>query len=84
LIYNIEKTIADLGGKAEESDKTDVEEKTKAMRELLDTEDIEAFDKAFEELQSAAFALSQKLYQSQQETESTGDEVIDAEVVNEG
>ncbi len=84
LIYNIEKTLADLGDKAEESDKTDVEEKTKAMRELLDTEDTEAFDKAFEELQSAAFALSQKLYQSQQETESTGDEVIDAEVVSEG
>jgi len=84
LIYNIEKTLADLGDKAEESDKTNVEEKTKAMRELLDTEDTEAFDKAFEELQSAMFALSQKLYQSQQETESTGDEVIDAEVVSEG
>lgn len=81
LIYNIEKTLADLGDKAEESDKTNVEEKTKAMRELLDTEDTEAFDKAFEELQSAAFSLSQKLYQSQQETEATGDEVIDAEVV---
>ena len=84
LIYNIEKTLADLGDKAEESDKTNVEEKTKAMRELLDTEDTEAFDKAFEELQSAMFALSQKLYQSQQETEETGDEVIDAEVVSEG
>ena len=84
LIYNIEKTLADLGDKAEESDKTNVEEKTKAMRELLDTEDTEAFGKAFEELQSAAFALSQKLYQSQQETEATGDEVIDAEVVSEG
>jgi len=84
LIYNIEKTLADLGDKAEESDKTNVEEKTKAMRELLDTEDTEAFDKAFEELQSAMFALSQKLYQSQQETESVGDEVIDAEVVSEG
>lgn len=84
LIYNIEKTLVDLGDKAEESDKTNVEEKTKAMRELLDTEDAEAFDKAFEELQSAMFALSQKLYQSQQETESTGDEVIDAEVVSEG
>lgn len=84
LIYNIEKTLVDLGDKAEESDKTNVEEKTKAMRELLDTEDTEAFDKAFEELQSAAFALSQKLYQSQQETETTGDEVIDAEVVSEG
>lgn len=84
LIYNIEKTLVDLGDKAEESDKTNVEEKTKAMRELLDTEDTEAFDKAFEELQSAMFTLSQKLYQSQQETESTGDEVIDAEVVSEG
>jgi molecular chaperone DnaK len=84
LIYNIEKTLTDLGDKAEESDKTNVEEKTKAMRELLDTEDTEAFDKAFEELQSAAFTLSQKLYQSQQETESTDDEVIDAEVVSEG
>jgi molecular chaperone DnaK len=83
LIYSIEKTLADLGDKAEESDKTNVEEKTKAMRELLDTEDTEAFNKAFEELQSAMFALSQKLYQSQQETEST-DEVIDAEVVSEG
>jgi molecular chaperone DnaK len=83
LIYNTEKTVNDLGDKIEESEKEEINSKVTAMRDLLDGEG-EEFDKAFEELQSASFALAQKLYQSQQNDaeQETSEDIIDAEVVN--
>lgn len=85
LIYNVEKTLKDLDGKVEENEKNEVNEKLTAMRDVLDSEDQEAFDKAFEELQQASFSLAQKLYQQNEDStgESNYDEVIDAEVVSE-
>ena len=83
LIYNTEKTVNDLGDKIEETEKEEINAKVTAMRDLLDGEG-EEFDKAFEELQSASFALAQKLYQSQQNDaeQETSEDIIDAEVVN--
>jgi molecular chaperone DnaK len=86
LIYNTEKTIKDLGDKIDDSEKNEIEEKIRAMREALDDEAGEAFDKAYDELQQASFAMAQKLYQNNQEEASqhdtSQDEIIDAEVVN--
>jgi molecular chaperone DnaK len=84
LIYNTEKTINDLGDKIDDSEKSEVNEKLNAMKEVLDSDDSEVFDKAFQELQQASFTLAQKLYQSNGDpTTENVDEVIDAEVVNE-
>ena len=84
LIYNVEKSMKDLEDKVEETEKTEIEEKINALRELLDSDDTEAFDKAYEDLQSTAFSLSQKIYeQSQQANVTTDEDVVEAEVVEE-
>jgi molecular chaperone DnaK len=84
LIYNVEKSMKDLEDKVEETEKTEIEEKINALRELLDSDDTEAFDKAYEDLQSTAFSLSQKIYeQSQQANATTDEDVVEAEVVEE-
>jgi molecular chaperone DnaK len=86
LIYNTEKTVKDLGDNIDESEKDEINSKIKAMREALDNEESETFDAVYDDLQQAAFGLAQKLYQNQQtetsQSESSSDEVIDAEVVN--
>ncbi len=84
LIYNVEKSMKDLEDKVEETEKTEIEEKIKTLRDLLDSDDTEAFDKAYEDLQSTAFSLSQKIYeQSQQASATTDEDVVEAEVVEE-
>jgi molecular chaperone DnaK len=84
LIYNVEKSMNDLEDKVEETEKTEIEEKIKALRGVLDSEDTEAFDQAFQDLQSTAFSLSQKIYEQAQQAETTtGNEVVDAEIVEE-
>jgi molecular chaperone DnaK len=84
LIYNVEKSMKDLEDKVEETEKAEIEEKIKALQDVIDGEDTEAFDNAFQDLQSTAFSLSQKIYeQTQQAQTTTEDEVVDAEVVEE-
>jgi molecular chaperone DnaK len=84
LIYNVEKSMNDLKDKVEETEKAEIEEKIKALREVIDGEDTEAFDNAFQDLQSTAFSLSQKIYEQTQQAETTTeDDVVDAEVVEE-
>jgi molecular chaperone DnaK len=74
----------DLEDKVEETEKAEIEEKIKALREVIDGEDTEAFDNAFQDLQSTAFSLSQKIYEQTQQAETTTeDDVVDAEVVEE-
>lgn len=83
LIYNVDKTMKDLEDKVEESEKTEIEEKIKALRDVIDGEDTEAFDKAYGELQTTAFSLSQRIYEQNQQPQTTEDDVVDAEVVEE-
>jgi len=84
LIYNVEKTISDMGDKITEQEKDEVKQKIETLRGLLNSTEDEDFDKAFQDLQESAFAMSQKLYEQSQPTEAeTTDEVVDAEVVNE-
>ncbi len=83
LIYNVEKSMKDLEDKVEESEKTEIEEKIKALRDVIDGEDTEAFDKAFGDLQNTAFSLSQRIYEQTQQPQTTEDDVVDAEVVEE-
>ena len=84
LIYNVEKSMNDLEDKVEETEKTEIEEKIKALRGVLDSEDTEAFDQAFQDLQSTAFSLSQKIYEQAQQAETTTEnEVVEAEIVEE-
>jgi molecular chaperone DnaK len=97
LIYSVERTIKDLGDKATEDEKTDINGKIGAMRTALGNETLDGYDTAFGDLQTASFTLAERLYKQNEEAAATGapaeageqaggadDDVIDAEVVDEG
>jgi molecular chaperone DnaK len=97
LIYSVERTIKDLGEKATEEEKTDINGKIEALRTALSSETLDGYDTAFGDLQTASFTLAERLYKQNEEAAAAGapadagqqaggadDDVIDAEVVDEG
>ncbi len=97
LIYSVERTIKDLGDKATEEEKTDINGKIEALRTALSSETLDGYDTAFGDLQTASFTLAERLYKQNEEAAAAGapadagqqsggadDDVIDAEVVDEG
>jgi len=97
LIYSVERTIKDLGDKATEEEKTDINGKIEALRNALANETLDGYDTAFGDLQTASFTLAERLYKQNEEAAAAGapadggqqaggsdDDVIDAEVVDEG
>ena len=97
LIYSVERTIKDLGDKATEDEKTDINGKIEALRTTLGSETLDGYDTAFGDLQTASFTLAERLYKQNEEAAAAGapadaaqqpsgndDDVIDAEVVDEG
>ena len=97
LIYSVERTIKDLGDKATEDEKTDINGKIAALRTTLGSETLDGYDTAFGDLQTASFTLAERLYKQNEEAAAAGapadaaqqpsgndDDVIDAEVVDEG
>ncbi len=83
LIYNVEKSLNDLGEKVEESEKNEIQTKIETLRNIMNSDDSEEFENAFQDLQSSAFALSQKIYDQQNQNTTDTDDVVDAEVVEE-
>ena len=64
LVYQCEKTLSELGGKLDSSDKADIESKLNALKEMLknnaSTADLKSGSEA---LQKAFYDVSQKIYQ---------------------
>lgn len=67
LAYNAEKSLKDLGDSATEDEKKAVEDKIKALRDLLSGDDTEAIKKATDELMTAMHPIAEKAYQKAQE-----------------
>jgi len=63
LLYQTEKSLKDLGDKADADLKKETEEKQQALREVLDGTDSDAIGKASEELTEVLHKLSTKLYE---------------------
>ncbi len=63
MVYQTEKTLADLGDKVSPSDKADVEQKLSALKTALSGTDTEAIKSATEALTQAFYAISEKMYQ---------------------
>ena len=63
LVFQVEKTLKDLGEKVGEAERTDIEAKVAAVKETKDRDDVEALRTAFKELESVSHSLSEKLYQ---------------------
>jgi len=54
------KTLKDAGDKAKAEDKTAVEEKMKALKDIKDKDDVEAIKKAIDELSAAIQKLARQ------------------------
>ena len=65
MVYQTEKTIAELGDKLDAGEKSEVESKLNALKQALTGTDSAAIKAATEELTQAFYKLSEKLYQQQ-------------------
>lgn len=62
LIYQIERTLKEFGDKVSAEDRGRIEEKIKGLKEVMKGEDIQAIQRAMEELQQASYKLSEEMY----------------------
>ncbi len=87
LMYQTDKTIKDLGDKADAAEKEKAESAKTRLQEALGGSDMAAIQSAYDELSSAMQALSVKLYEqaAQQHADhgeagaDAGDHVVDAD-----
>lgn len=71
LIYGTEKSLKDLGDKADASVKADIEKKIADLRKLMEGDDGAAIKKATDELAQASHKLAEQLYQQQAQAGGT-------------
>ena len=83
MIYEIEKSLEDLGDQVSESEKSDITAKIETLRGSMGSEDIERIKKDFEALTTAFQPLAQKIYanaqaaQATQEAPQNGEDSVD-------
>ncbi len=65
LIYGTEKSLADLGDKADAALKSDIEGKITQVRSVMEGEDAAAIKAAADDLAKASHKLAEQLYQQQ-------------------
>ena len=63
VIYQTEKTLKDLDGKIDGSDKAAIESKLEELKNVVKGNDLQAIKNATEALQQAFYAASEKMYQ---------------------
>ncbi len=75
LGYQTEKTLKELGDKVSENDRKDIESKIETLKKAAEGDNADAIRKATEDLQNAFNAISQQLYQQEQQAQTppTGD-----------
>lgn len=86
LIYTSEKTLKDAGDKVKEEDKKEIEEKAKALKELLAKDDLEAIKKSYDELSEKLQKVGAEMYKSESQKPAQpagGSDVKDQNVNNE-
>ena len=64
MVYQTEKTLAEMGDKLDAADKGEVESKLQALKTALTGTDTEAIKHATEELTQAFYKVSEKMYQA--------------------
>jgi molecular chaperone DnaK len=65
MVYQSEKTLADLGDKVTAEEKAPIESAIADLKEKLKGNDVEAIKQATETVTQAFYAISEKLYQQQ-------------------
>ena len=64
MVYQTEKTLAEMGDKLDPADKGEVESKLQALKTALTGTDTESIKHATEELTQAFYKVSEKMYQA--------------------
>ena len=95
--HQAERQLADMGDQVSEADKAEIEGAIKELRDVLESEDPAAINEKAQALQAAFHRISEQIYEkAQQEAgpsangdggdggSSDEEEVVDAEVVDEG
>ncbi len=92
--YTAEKQVGEMDEQLDEAAKTEINDAIKAVRDVLDSTDVEEIKAKTEALQSAFHKVSEQIYAAAAEQqaaegastngagEATEDEVVDAEVVD--
>ncbi|MBP9686607.1 MAG: Hsp70 family protein, partial [Candidatus Doudnabacteria bacterium] len=78
IIAVSEKTLKDAGDKAKPEDKTAVEEKVKALKDVKDKDDTEAIQKAMSELSDAIQKVGAAMYADQQSQPASAEGAADS------
>ena len=89
VIYQTEKTLKEQGDKLDESDRKLAEDALSEAQEAVKGSDVDRIRQATDALVSASHKLAEAVYQRTQEqtptaASSSDDDVVDAEVVDEG
>jgi len=89
-VYATEKTLKDAGDKVPTDVKKEVQEKIEALKQVKDSEDAQAIQKALAQLQVAAQKIGEKMYADAKNTpgasgqQSKKEDVIDGEAKDKG
>ncbi len=65
MVYQTEKSMNEFGDKVTQADRDSVNPKLDALKEALKGTDVEAIKKAQEELQTAFYAVAERIYKEQ-------------------
>jgi molecular chaperone DnaK len=92
VVYNTEKQLNEHGAKLDESDRKEIEDALNEAKEALKGDDVERIKRSSEQVMTAAQKIAAVVYQQAQAQSPGGDtgatsgsdEVVDAEVVDEG
>jgi molecular chaperone DnaK len=76
-IYQTEKSLEELKDKVSDEDKAKIEEKMEVLKNIKDSNDMEAIKKATEELTNEFYNVSSKIYQAEA-AQNQGAEASDA------
>jgi molecular chaperone DnaK len=77
LIYSVEKSLREYGDQLNDTEKADIGQKIKNLKDVMQTSNMSEIEKRIEALQSASYTLSEKMYQqasSSQQTRTPGPE----------
>ncbi|WP_314001151.1 molecular chaperone DnaK [uncultured Paenibacillus sp.] len=72
LVYSVDKTLKDLGDKADAEEVRKAEEAKEKVKKALETDNIEEINKAVEELTQVVQQLSVKLYEQAAQQQAAG------------
>jgi molecular chaperone DnaK len=97
--YQAEKQLGELGDQVDSASREQIEQAIKDLRSALETDDVDTIKSRTDALQQAFHAVSEQMYQQAAQAQAAGDaagngaqadagagqeEVVDAEVVDEG